>query len=159
MMKKTKSEWQSLNPDMVIINGKIVTVDSDFSVAEAVAAKDDKITGVGSNADIKKLVGENTQVMDLKGATVLPGINDAHCHLNGFGLERPPMQLDLGYPVIKSIADIKAAAAARIKRSSPGKWISGWGWDRGFLEKQKATRTIGLPAMTLTLSVRTTPSL
>lgn len=137
MMKKTKSEWQSLNPDMVIINGKIVTVDSDFSVAEAVATQDDKITGVGSNADIKKLVGENTQVMDLKEATVLPGINDAHCHLNGFGLERPPMQLDLGYPVIKSIADIKAAVAARIKEAVPGKWISGWGWDRGFLEETK----------------------
>jgi predicted amidohydrolase YtcJ len=137
MTKKTKSKWQSLNPDSIIINGKIVTVDNDFSIAEAVAVKGDKIIGVGSNADIKKLAGENTKVMDLKGATVLPGINDAHCHLNGFGLERPPMQLDLGYPAIKSIADIKAAVAARVAVVGPGKWVSGWGWDRGFLAETK----------------------
>jgi len=112
MTKKAKSKWQSLNPDMVMVNGKIITVDSGFSIAEAVAVKGDKIIGVGSNAEIKKLAGENTKVMDLKGATVIPGINDAHCHLNGFGLERPPMQLDLGYPTIKSIADLKAAASS-----------------------------------------------
>jgi predicted amidohydrolase YtcJ len=137
MMKKTKPQLQPLNPDMVMINGKIITVDKGFSVAEAVAVKGDKIIGVGSTADIKKIAGENTHVLDLKGATVLPGINDAHCHLNGFGLERPPMQLDLGYPVIKSIGDMKAAAAKRIAEVGPGKWISGWGWDRGFLAETK----------------------
>ena len=86
MTKKSKSKWQSLNPDMVMINGKIITVDKGFSLAEAVAFKGDKITAVGLSADIKKLADENTTIMDLKGATVLPGINDAHCHLNGFGL-------------------------------------------------------------------------
>jgi predicted amidohydrolase YtcJ len=137
MKIKMKSNWQPLNPDTVMFNGKIITVDNDFSIAEAAAIKGDKITGVGSNTDIKKLAGKNTQIIDLKGATVLPGINDAHCHLNGFGLERPPMQLDLGYPTIKSIAELKAAAAARIKEVGPGKWVSGWGWDRGFLEETK----------------------
>jgi predicted amidohydrolase YtcJ len=137
MMKKMKLKLQLLHPDTIMINCKVVTVDGDFSVAEAVAVKGDKITGVGSNADIKKLAGENTKIMDLKGATVLPGINDAHCHLNGFGLERPPMQLDLGYPAIKSIADIKAAVAARVAEVGPGKWVSGWGWDRGFLAETK----------------------
>ena len=91
----------------------------------------------GTNTHIKALAGENTRMMDLEGATVLPGINDAHCHLNGFGLERPPMQLDLGYPTIKSIADLKAAAVARKAEVGPGKWITGWGWDRGFLEETR----------------------
>jgi predicted amidohydrolase YtcJ len=126
-----------MNPDLVMFNGKIITVDNDFSITEAVAVKDNKIFGVGSSADMKKLAGENTRILDLKGATVLPGINDAHCHLNGFGLERPPMQIDLGYPTIKSIADIKAATAAKIAEVGPGKWISGWGWDRGFLAETK----------------------
>jgi predicted amidohydrolase YtcJ len=137
MTKKMKSKWIPLSPDLVMFNGNIITVDGNFSIAEAVAVKGGKIIGVGSNTDIKKLTGENTSVMDLNGATVLPGINDAHCHLNGFGLERPPMQLELGYPTIKSIADMKRAAAARIAEFGPGKWVSGWGWDRGFLEETK----------------------
>jgi predicted amidohydrolase YtcJ len=137
MIKKMKSKWIPLSPDLVMFNGNIITVDGNFSIAEAVAVKGGKIIGVGSNTDIKKLTGENTSVMDLNGATVLPGINDAHCHLNGFGLERPPMQLELGYPTIKSIADMKRAATARIAEVGPGKWVSGWGWDRGFLEETK----------------------
>lgn len=137
MTNKVKSRWQSFSPDLIMFNGNVITVDSDFSIAEAVAIKGTRIVGVGTNADIKTLAGEKTQMMDLKRATVLPGINDAHCHLNGFGLERPPMQLDLAYPTIKSIADLKAAAANRIAEVGPGKWITGFGWDRGFLEETK----------------------
>ncbi len=137
MVKKTESKWQPLNPDMVMFNGNIITVDSDFSIAGAVAVKDDKITGVGSNEDMKKLAGGNTRLLDLKGATVLPGINDAHCHLNGFGLQRPPMVVDLGFPAIKSIADMKDATAKKVAEVEPGKWIDGWGWDRGFLDELK----------------------
>jgi predicted amidohydrolase YtcJ len=121
MIKQSKSKWQPMNPDLVMFNGNIVTVDRDFSIAEAVAVKDTRIAGIGANADIKKLAGKNTRLLDLRGATVLPGINDAHCHLNGFGLERPPMQLALQYPGIKSIADMKAATAARAAEIEPGK--------------------------------------
>jgi predicted amidohydrolase YtcJ len=138
MFKQTTTKWQSMTPDLIMFNGQIVTVDKYFSIAESVAIKDNKIVGIGLSADLKKLAGENTRSLDLKGATVLPGINDAHCHLNGFGLERPPMQLDLGYPTIKSIADIKAATAAKVAEVGPGKWISGWGWDRGFLAETKS---------------------
>ncbi len=137
MTKKTESRWLSPGPDMVMFNGNIVTVDKNFSITEAVAVKNGKIIGVGSNEDIKILAGSDTRLLDLQGATLLPGINDAHCHLNGFGLERPPMQIDLGYPAIKSIAELKTAAARRIAEVGPGKWISGWGWDRGFLEETK----------------------
>ena len=137
MVKKTESKWQPMNPDMVMFNGNIITVDDNFSIAEAVAVKNDKITGVGSNEDIKKLAGGNTRLLDLKGATVLPGINDAHCHLNGFGLQRPPMVVDLGFPVIKSIADMKDATAKKVAEVESGKWIDGWGWDRGFLDELK----------------------
>jgi predicted amidohydrolase YtcJ len=138
MIKQTETKWQPLTPDLIMFNGQIITVDNDFSIAESVAIKDNKIVGVGLSADLKKLAGGNTRLLDLKGATVLPGINDAHCHLNGFGLERPPMQLDLGYPTVKSIADIREATAAKVAEFGPGKWISGWGWDRGFLAETKA---------------------
>jgi predicted amidohydrolase YtcJ len=137
MLKQTNSKWQSMNPDLVMFNGKIITVDNNFSIAEAVAIKDSKIFGVGSSTDMKKLAGENTGLLDLKGATLMPGINDAHCHLNGFGLDRPPMVVDLGYPSIKSLVDMRAATAAKVVDVGPGKWISGWAWDRGFLEEFK----------------------
>jgi predicted amidohydrolase YtcJ len=137
MKKQTESKWLSMYPDLVMFNGNVITTDNDFSIAEAVATKDDKIVGVGSNTDIKKLAGGKTDLMDLKGATVLPGINDAHIHLNGFGMQRPPMIVDLGYPTIKSIADMKDATANKAAEVESGKWISGWGWDRGFLEEIK----------------------
>jgi predicted amidohydrolase YtcJ len=137
MKKQIRSKWQSMNPDLVIYSGNVITVDNDFSIAEAVAIKDNRIFGVGSSSDLKKLAGDNTRLLDLKGATVLPGINDAHCHLNGFGLERPPMLVDVGYPTIKSMADMRAATEAKVKEVGPRKWISGWGWDRGFLTEFK----------------------
>ena len=66
MVKKTESKWQPLNPDMVMFNGNIITVDDNFSIAGAVAIKDEKITGIGSNEDMKKLAGGNTRLLDLK---------------------------------------------------------------------------------------------
>jgi adenine deaminase len=75
MVKKIISDL--LAADLVIINGKIVTVDKKFSIVQAVATKDGKIIAVGKNEDIKELAGKNTKVLDLKGKTVLPGINDS----------------------------------------------------------------------------------
>jgi predicted amidohydrolase YtcJ len=137
MKKQTESKWLPMYPDLIMFNGNVITVDNDFSIAEALATKDEKIVGVGSNADMKKLAGAKTELMDLKSATVLPGINDAHIHLNGFGIQRPPMIVDLGYPSIKSIADMKDATEAKAAEVGRGKWISGWGWDRGFLDEMK----------------------
>ena len=137
MEKQIKSKWQPMNPDLVMFNGGFITVDSNFSIAEAVAIKDTKIFGVGLSTDMKKLAGDNTRLLDLNGATVLPGINDSHCHLNGFGLERPPMVVDLAYPLIKSMADVRSATASKVAEVGHGKWISGWGWDRGFLVEFK----------------------
>ncbi len=69
-----------LHPDTVLFNGKIVTVDEDFSIAEAVAIKGGKFIAVGSNARIRSLAGNSTEVVDLEGRTVLPGFNDPHVH-------------------------------------------------------------------------------
>ena len=127
------SKCQSLDPDLIMFNGKIITVDEDFSIAKAVAIKDDKIICVGSTKDILKLKGRDTKTLDLKGAIVLPGINDTHCHLGGFGLSRPPLVLDVAFPTVESIADIVAMVGARVAEVSPGEWVRGGGWDEGFL--------------------------
>lgn len=64
MVKKTILDL--LSADLVIINGKIVTVDKEFSIAQAVAVKDGKIIAVGENGDLKELVGKKTKVLNLK---------------------------------------------------------------------------------------------
>lgn len=123
--------------DLVILNAKILTVDKDFSIKQAVAVRGDKIVAVGSTKAIKKYVSKNTKVLDLKGKTLLPGINDSHAHLASWGLERPPLSLDLTFPTVRSIADIAAAIKKRVSQTKPGEWVLGRGWDDGFLEECK----------------------
>ena len=67
-------------PDVIFYNGKIVTVDSGFSMQEAFAVKGDQFLGVGSNAQVRKLAGPKTRQLDLKGHTVIPGLIDDHNH-------------------------------------------------------------------------------
>ena len=71
--------------DMILHNGKILTVDDKFSTAQAVAISGDKILAVGNNADVMKLAGPNTRKIDLKGKTVVPGLIDTHLHITGPG--------------------------------------------------------------------------
>ncbi len=73
------------NADMILHNGKILTVDKDFSTAQAVAVTGNKISAVGQNEDVLKAAGPNTQVIDLKGRMVIPGLIDTHLHIIGPG--------------------------------------------------------------------------
>jgi predicted amidohydrolase YtcJ len=123
----------SLAPDCIYINGNLVTVDPRDTIAQALAIKGDAIVTVGSNSDVRALAGPATEVVDLGGKTVLPGINDCHMHAALLGGIRPPMTLDAGFPTVKSIADIKAAVKAKVETSKPGEWIRGAGWDAGYL--------------------------
>ncbi|MBI2821818.1 MAG: amidohydrolase [Acidobacteria bacterium] len=70
-----------LAPDKILTNGKIVTVDADFSIAEAAAIRDGKFVAVGKTGDIQALAGAKTEVIDLEGKTVLPGFTDGHGHV------------------------------------------------------------------------------
>jgi hypothetical protein len=124
--------------DLVITNGKVTTVNKDFSIKRAVAVKDGKILAVGGNDDIKPFIASGTKVLDLKGKTVLPGINDSHCHPGSFGAYRPPMALDVGQSEAGSIREIVALIADRTENLSPGTWIIGRGWDLGNLADNRA---------------------
>ena len=62
-----------MEADLVITNGKVITVDKDFSIKQAVAVQDGKIVAVGTNDEFKGFVGTNTRVLDLKGKPILPG--------------------------------------------------------------------------------------
>lgn len=114
--------------DLLLINGKIVTVDTEFSIKEAVAIKDGKIIETGSTKEMEKLKGDETEVIDLEGGTVLPGLYDSHLHMLNTGAT---LQLiNCRTPPIKSIADMAKAVGAKAKKAKPGEWIVGRGWDQ-----------------------------
>ena len=126
--------------DAVVINGKVITVDSKFSIKESIAIKDGWIVFVGTNEDVKKFIGKETKILDLKGKPILPGINDSHEHAALFGGTRPPLALDLGYPTVKSIRDIVTSLDLKVREVRPGEWIRGFGWDPAFLEECQADK-------------------
>jgi len=123
--------------DSVMMNGKVITVDKEFSIRQAVAVKDGRIIRVGTNNEVKALIGSNTKVLDIKGKSMLPGINDSHGHPTYMGGIRPPLALDLGFPTIKTIGDMVEILRKKVETVQPGEWIRGFGWDQGYLEECK----------------------
>ena len=99
--------------DTILVNGHVITVDARFSIAQAIAITGGKFTAVGTSADLRKLAGPSTTVIDLKGRTVIPGLADDHLHDAGGG---PGVDLSR----TRSLADVLAAIAARVKQSRPG---------------------------------------
>ena len=104
-------------PEYIFINGKVLTVDEDFSVAEAVAVTGNTITAVGSTEDISGLAGTNTQVIDLDGKTMTPGLIDNHNHLL-YSATMWPNVVRLGN--IRSRAEALEAIAAKAEELGPG---------------------------------------
>jgi predicted amidohydrolase YtcJ len=123
----------SQNADMIFVNGAVVTVDAHGTVAEALAVTGNTITAVGSRAEIEGHAGPSTRVVDLDGGTLLPGINDSHIHAISLGYMTPPLNLDVGYPAVQSIADVAQMVRDAAAGRPAGEWIVGQGWDVGYL--------------------------
>jgi predicted amidohydrolase YtcJ len=125
--------------DTILVNGKILTVDSQFSTREAVAIRDGKIVIAGSNVEVRKLADSRTRVVDLEGHTVIPGLIDSHMHAIRAGQT-------FGYEVNWVGAATLADALGRIHEASlkkkPGAWIIvAGGWNPAqFREKRRPTQ-------------------
>lgn len=111
--------------DTVYINGNIYTVDEGFSKAEAIAIKGQYIIGIGSSKEVNEFVGQSTQVIDLKGKTVIPGLIEGHMHYPGEGQKL--IKLDVFW---KPKDAILAAVKAEADRLPDGEWITGSGWNQ-----------------------------
>jgi predicted amidohydrolase YtcJ len=129
----------SQSADTILVNGKVLTVDPQFSTREAVAVRDGKITAVGSSADVRKLAGPRTRLIDLQGRTVIPGLIDSHMHAIRAG---QTFATEVNWVGATSLA----AAVARIHEASqtmkPGAWlIVAGGWTVAqFKEKRRPTQ-------------------
>lgn len=114
------------NADLVLTNGRIYTVDNARPHASALAVRGGRILFVGSDAEARVLAGPFAQVIDLHGATVVPGIVDAHAHLLGLGNKLQRVDL-VGS---KSYDEVVSRVKAWSKDVKPGAWIQGRGWDQ-----------------------------
>ena len=126
-----------LGADTALIGGKVITVDEADWVAEAVAVKYGRIACVGSNRDVKKLIGKGTRVIDLAGRCVTPGLITTHEHFLRYGYNAVS-GIDLWYPRVKSIADIVEAVEEKAAETPKGEWVFGWGWDENLLAEKRA---------------------
>src|SRR5947207_1294730 len=112
----------------VFTNGNIYTGNERAPHAEALAAKDGRITFVGSNADAKKFQSADARIIDLTGKTVVPGLTDSHCHIFGIG-ER---EMNLNLEGANTLEDFLAKVKERAAKTERGKWITGRGWIETF---------------------------
>jgi predicted amidohydrolase YtcJ len=125
-------------PDLIIHHGKIVTVDSVFSIAQAAAIRGGKFIAVGTDDKVLALAGPGTQKVDLRGRTVLPGFNDTHNHQNS-GIT---LVTNVDLTNIHSIDDIQTALHDRLKTAKKGEVIAGtrgW-WEYELADKRLPTR-------------------
>jgi hypothetical protein len=110
--------------DSVFINGIVYTVDEANPKAEAVAVKDGLILAVGTSEEIQAYVGKATEVIDLQGKTMTPGLIESHAHLMGIGYNK--LELDLMY--VKTYDELVEKVAEAVAKAKPGDWITGRGW-------------------------------
>src|SRR5215831_11188093 len=113
-------------PDVVLLNGRIITVDERFSIAQAVAIRGGRFVAVGSTQQIRALAGPSTRRIDLHGRAVVPGFIDNHMHLlRAAATWAKEVRFDGIYSRKQAIEKLRA----RIKAAAPGEWIyniGGW---------------------------------
>ena len=110
--------------DLVFTNGIVYTVDEANPTAEAVAVKDGLILAIGTTAAISEHIGDQTEVIDLQGKTMTPGLIESHAHLMGIGYNK--LELDLMY--VKTYDELVEKVAEAVAKAKPGDWITGRGW-------------------------------
>lgn len=126
MFTNTNDDGNTMQADVIVTNGRIATQDDRRSFAEAAAVKDNRFIAVGTNREVLAHRGEGTRVIDLKGHTVIPGLNDSHTHLIRGGLN---YNMELRWDGVPSLADALQMLREQAQRTPPGQWVrvvGGW---------------------------------
>lgn len=121
--------------ELILHNGHIYTMDNDLPYCEAIAIKDGLIHTCGNNDEVLALSTPNTKIVDLKGKTVIPGLNDSHLHLYSTGLYLNLIDL-MGSTTVQEVKE-RAKAYLNERNITPGTWIRGRGWNQDYFEDEK----------------------
>ncbi|MBW1811372.1 MAG: amidohydrolase [Deltaproteobacteria bacterium] len=127
--------------ELVLLGGKIVTVDDSRPEAQAIAVNGDRITAVGSDEEIRAFIDSSTKVIDLKGKLAVPGFIDGHGHFMGLGKSK--MRLDLA--PAKDWQAIVSMVSNAVQRAKPGDWVLGRGWHQEKWDSTPSPNIEGLP--------------
>ena len=127
--------------DLVLHDGKVVTVDAAVPDGEAIAVKDGKILAVGSDAEIDAFIGCDTEVIDLEGQLAIPGFIDSHVHFSGIGTA----QLQLELMDVANWDEVVEMVAAAVAEAEPGELIPGRGWHQEKWDRTPEPNVDGLP--------------
>ncbi len=121
-------------PDTILIHGKILTVDAQDSIAQALAIRQGKILAVGTDAAIIKLAGGHAKIIDLHGRTATPGLIDSHAHVAMGGVDElyAVSLSDAG-----SVQEVQNRVAQAAAKAQSGEWVTGSGWDEGKLVERR----------------------
>jgi predicted amidohydrolase YtcJ len=121
--------------DLILNNANVITMNPARLAAGLVAIKGNKILLVAGNDRLGEVRGAKSKIIDCQGRTVVPGFNDAHCHI--FSFIRKLGSLDLSPSSVGSIADIKAAIRRRTQSLPPGNWLTGEGYNEFYLAEKR----------------------
>jgi predicted amidohydrolase YtcJ len=135
---RVASAAQAQDPDLIVFNAKVYTIDPRVPQAEAFAVKGGRFVAIGSTADIKGLMGKKTPTLDARQMTVVPGFIDSHNHAPG---EVLVYEVLVGNPYeveFVTIASIVDKLQARAQKTSPGNWVDGYFFDDTKLKDQRA---------------------
>ncbi len=121
--------------DLILNNANVLTMDSRCPSAELVAIKGNRILLVAASDQLEAVRGAKSKIIDCQGKTVVPGFNDAHCHI--FSFIRKLRSLDLSPLSVNSIADIKAAIRRRALSTPTGNWLTGTDYNEFYLAEKR----------------------
>jgi predicted amidohydrolase YtcJ len=116
-----------LAADTVLLNGNVLTMDTEQPRAQAIAVWRNRILVVGDNDAVRAAAGSGTRVIDLAGKTVLPGLNDNHCHPIGYGFAL--QWLDTSPARVRTLAELLERFREAARQAPPGAWVRGRGYD------------------------------
>jgi predicted amidohydrolase YtcJ len=141
LVSVTAAEAGPPKPDLVLTNGVVYTGEAKLATVEAVAITGGRIAAAGTSQTVARLVGPKTQVIDLKGRTVVPGFEDSHAHVLAVGFAH----IDVRLVGAKTYAEVVQRVAAAARERKPGEWILGQGWHESKWSEAPADAVRGFP--------------
>jgi hypothetical protein len=133
--------------DLLVKNAHIITMEPGHRVASSMAVRDGRILALGSDSELAGCATARTQVVDLHGKTVLPGLIDIHTHALQWAKNIVMGMIDTGYPTVKSIHEIVESVRARVAKTNSGAWVLGVNWDNDKLAEHRYIKRHDLDAV------------